>query len=66
MARKSVTVTISASSHPDYDLFGDLRDDSNGRQLQARRGNRAELDAWYDKLAESAKSHGLDITLINE
>lgn len=64
--RKSVTVTIKASSHPDYDLFEDLRDDSNGRQLQAKRGTRAELDAWYDKLAESARKHGLSITLINE
>lgn len=64
--RKSVTVKISASSHPDFELFGSLTDDSNGRQLKATRGNRAELDAWYDKLAESARKHGLPINLINE
>lgn len=65
MKIKSITVTVSPSSHPDFDLFGDARDDSNNRQLKACRGNQAEIDAWYDKLAKSADKHGITITLVN-
>jgi hypothetical protein len=63
---KRITVTVSGSAHPDYELFADVRDASNNRQVKAKRGSRAEIDAWYDYLATVAKKHNVEIILINE
>jgi len=58
----NITVTVTKSSHPDYDLFATTT--INGRQF-AKRGSQAEIDAWYDKIAIAADKKGATLTLVN-
>lgn len=57
-----IVVTVAKSSHPDYDLFAQTT--IKGRQL-ACRGSQAEVDGWYDHIADLAKQHGHTVELIN-
>jgi len=58
----NITVTVTKSSHPDYDLFGTTT--IKGRQL-TKRGSQAEIDAWYDTIATAAAKQGWTVTLVN-
>lgn len=51
MANETVTLTIENSSHPDYELFATFK--LKGRQF-AKRGNRAEINAWVNNITKVA------------
>lgn len=59
----TVTLTITTSTYPGFDLFADVRFD--GRQV-SRRGNRAEIDTFTAELTEAAKLTGRTLTITDE
>jgi hypothetical protein len=65
---KSVTLTITRSSHPEFDLFADLRDTTGGRyrQMTTRRGTREDMVNFEREVRHAAKISGVTVTVIDE
>jgi hypothetical protein len=57
----TVTITLTNSSHPDFQYFGDARVD--GRQLSRRFILRLEMDVWVAQVRASALKHGHTVTV---
>lgn len=57
-----IPVTVTASSHPDYDMLASVKMD--GRRL-SKRGSMAEIDEWIDAVREVAAAHGHEIKVTN-
>jgi hypothetical protein len=58
-----ITVTVTPSSHPDFDLYAYAM--VNGRQIGTR-GTAEEVDVWYDRIVRAAQDRGCRVTLVNE
>lgn len=59
---QTAALLVSRSSHPEFDLFASL--DIHGRQI-AKRGSRAEIEAWANQVIYACDLHEITLTIID-
>jgi hypothetical protein len=60
---KTVTATITRSSHPDFELFAST---SIGGRQHGCRGDRARVNRWLDELRTAAGKAGFTVVVKDE
>lgn len=63
------TLTITRSSHPEFDFFLDLRDASTGRQiaiLHETEHRKPKIHEWLENLHAAATKVGSKLTVVDE
>lgn len=63
MTTKIVTLEITTSTHPEFDLFASVM--INGHQV-ARRGDRAEIDAFTSEVIQAGEQTGVAVKIADE
>lgn len=58
---KIVAVTLTNSSHPDFEYFAEARID--GQQLWRRFNGRGAMDLWVAQVHADATSQGFEVTV---